>query len=86
MRASAPARAEVEGRMDKRQRDSDNGGMRQQTDGKVNIPLVEIFRLHARLDFIAPIGILHCESVCVSVCMYSSDFSTRPTAPRRLCK
>lgn len=66
MRASAPAKAEAEGGRNKRQRDSDNRGMKQQTDGKVNIPLVEIFRLHAWLDFIAPIGILHSESVCVS--------------------
>ena len=72
MRASAPARAEAEGGRNKRRRDSDNRGMEQQTDGKVNIPLVEIFRLHAWLDFIAPIGILHCESVCVSphLCVY----------------
>lgn len=66
MRASAPARAEAEGGTGKWQRDGDSGGMRQQTDGKVNIPWVEIFRSHASLDFIAPIGI-PARSVSVSM-------------------
>lgn len=73
--------------MNKRWRDSDKRGMKQQTDGKVNIPLVEIFRLHARLDFIAPIGILHCESVrlpespclCVHILKW---FQYKTTTPR----
>lgn len=60
------ARAEAEGGTGKWQRDGDSGGMRQQTDGKVNIPRVEIFKSHASLDFIAPIGI-PASSVSMSV-------------------
>lgn len=69
MRASAPAKVEEGGGRNKRQRDSDNREMKKQADGKVNIPLVEIFRLHAWLDIIVPIGILHKGSpyLCVLV-------------------
>lgn len=76
--ASAPARAEAEGRENKRQRDGDNRGMKQQTDGKSeyssgrNLQITRLVRFHRPHRYSA---LLVC--LPISVCMYSSDFSTR---------
>lgn len=47
-------------------RNGDKRGLEQQTDRKVNIPLVEILWLHAGWDLIGPIGVLQSEPVCVA--------------------
>lgn len=74
--ASAPARAE--GGQNKRQRDGDNRGKKQQTDGKSeyssgrNLQITRLVRFHRPHRYSA---LLVC--LPISVCIYSSDFSTR---------
>lgn len=55
---------ELRQRRQEREGNSDKWGLEQQTDRKVNIPLVEILWLHAGWDLIGPIGVLQSEPVC----------------------
>lgn len=72
---------ELRQRRQEREGNSDKWGLEQQTDRKVNIPLVEILRLHAGWDLIGPIGVLQSEPVCVAryLCLHVLELLQKQT-------